>query len=50
MSPQGIIFSVVSSHINMAAGYLFHQQFETVSLESNDPAYNMIRQKTNIAY
>lgn len=50
VSPQGIIFSIVSSYINNVAGYLFHQTCETVSLESNDPAYNIIRKKTNIAY
>ncbi|MFW6015077.1 MAG: hypothetical protein ACOCRK_01415 [bacterium] len=44
IGPQGIIYSVTSSHINQAAGYLFHQELQLKELERTDPLYNLKRE------
>lgn len=44
IDPQGIIYSVTSSHINQAAGYLFHQELQLKELERTDPIYHLKKQ------
>jgi hypothetical protein len=44
ISPQGIIFSVTSSHVNHAAGVLFHQELQMKELDQTDSRYNIQRE------
>jgi hypothetical protein len=43
INPQGILFSVLNSNINQAAGVLFHQELQLIELDPNDPLYKMNR-------
>jgi hypothetical protein len=43
IGPDGIIYSVLSSYVNQAAGYLFHQELKLKELDPNDPLYKMQR-------
>lgn len=45
MDNRGVLYSVIASTINTAAGYYWHQDMQLKSLESNDPLYNMVRTK-----
>ena len=44
-NPQGELLSVVSSTVNHAAGYLFHQELQLKQLDPTDKRYN-IKRKT----
>jgi len=44
-NPQGELLSVVSSTVNHAAGYLFHQELQLKQLDPTDQRYN-IKRKT----
>lgn len=43
INPQGQLFTVLSSHVNQAAGYLFHQELMLKELDPTDPLYKMKR-------
>ena len=43
INPQGKIFQVTSSHINQAAGYLFHQELQLKEYDVTDPIYRLKR-------
>lgn len=43
IGPDGIIYSVLGSHINQAAGYLFHQELRLRELDPTDALYKMKR-------
>lgn len=43
ISPTGVIYHVLSSMINQAGGYLFHQELKLKALDPNDPLYMMKR-------
>jgi len=44
INPQGIMFRVYSTNINIAAGYNFHQEIKMYEVETNDPVYTIQRQ------
>lgn len=43
INPQGILFSITSSHVSHAAGYLFHQELQMKELDPNDEKYSIKR-------
>jgi len=43
IGPDGIIYSVLSSFVNQAAGYLFHQELKLKEIDPKDPTYKMQR-------
>lgn len=43
INPQGIMFQVLSTQVNQAAGYLFHQEMQLKELDPNDPLYKIER-------
>lgn len=43
INPQGIMFTVLSSHVNHAAGYLFHQELQMKELVQTDERYKIRR-------
>jgi len=43
INPRGIIYSVLTSNTNQAAGYLFHQELTMKELDPMDPLYQMKR-------
>lgn len=43
INPEGKIFSVTGSHVNHAAGYLFHQELTMKELDTTDRLYKVKR-------
>lgn len=43
INPQGIIFEIISTNINHAAGYYFHQELQMKEIPPTHPLYNMHR-------
>lgn len=43
IDPEGTMYAVVSSYVNQAAGYLFHQDLKLRTLEPNDKLYQLRR-------
>lgn len=43
INPEGRMFSVTNSHVNHAAGYLFHQELQMKELDPMDERYNIKR-------
>lgn len=43
INPQGTMFQVISSNVNQAAGYLFHQELQLKELFPTDPLYQIKR-------
>lgn len=43
INQQGILFSITSSNINHAAGYLFHQELQMKEIDPKDYKYNIKR-------
>lgn len=43
IGPDGVIYSVLSSFVNQAAGFLFHQEFKLKEIDPLDNLYNLQR-------